>query len=141
MGQDDSMQAERSAHFIFVRIKICMRNSQGFLVHCRREGGEMSTLPQQTPRPDTNGQRQCTDHRRKTDNGITQSADRRQQPDRRRLSGRRASDPSFQMERGKNAPAGERGGSTSQARETAAKSRLAAHVLSEDEVRFLLDDD
>lgn len=104
----------------------------------------MNTSLQQAPRPNENGQFQSADRRQKTDNSITQCDDRRKQTDRRHLIGRRASDRqhpnlSFQNERIKNAPAEMQADNKSQLNEIAAKSRSAAQVLSEDEIRFLLD--
>ena len=92
----------------------------------------MSTLSHQTSRSDMNER--------------AQDSDRRQQPDRRRGGRRRETDQqnaeeSFQLDRIKNEQSQEHSGKKSSNRETPVKSRPFTQTLSEDEVRFLLDDD
>ena len=92
----------------------------------------MDTIPHQTSRSDMIE--------------TEQDNDRRQQTDRRRESGRREADQqhpeqSFQLDRIKNAQTEEHFGNDSRNRETTLKSRPVVHALSEDEIRFLLDDD
>ncbi len=92
----------------------------------------MSTPPHQTSHSDMNE--------------TAQGTDRRRQKDRRRVSGRRESDQqnpeeSFQLDRLKNELEQKRAAKNSYPRETTVKSRPVAQVLSEDEIRFLLEDD
>lgn len=62
---------------------------------------------------------------------TARSNDRRQQTDRRRESGRREADQ----------PQTEHFGDSSHNREANVKSRPVVHALSENEIRFLLDDE
>ena len=78
----------------------------------------MSTPPHQTSRSDMDA--------------TARSNDRRQKTDRRRESGRREAD---------QPQAEEHFGNNSHNRETTLKNRPVVHALSEDEIRFLLDDD
>lgn len=92
----------------------------------------MSTPPQQTSRSNLIESRQGTD--------------RRKQADRRHQSGRRETDQqhpeqSFQPDSGNNAQAEEQSGNNTYNRRTILTSRPAVHALSEDEIRFLLDDE
>jgi len=78
-------------------------------------------------------------------NERAQDNDRRQQPDRRRGGRRRETDhqnaeESFQLDKMKKELSEEHSGKKSSNRETPVKSRALTQPLSEDEVRFLLDD-
>ena len=79
-------------------------------------------------------------------NGTTQSNERRQQTDRRRGNNRRETDrqhpePSFQLDKESYAQAEEQSRNNARNRRKSSNNRPVVQALSENEIRFLLNDD